>query len=262
MGLSTLMLRYKSSLEWYNVLIGVTILSTCSSGMPIVSEGPKAPTTIQQIGEILSGILSSDWLQVLQHLWDFLRSRFFSRHQAEALYEILDYDLTLDLLDPKGKVAFFRRRQRVRILQNHVIAYQDEAWGDGSVVASYFCSPGVPVDIFRSGSRYLILISLRQTRNRNDVVEFNIERKVKDGFTKRQEWLEVETRYPTKRLHVTIIFPRGRPCQKAWLSARRKNHQEELDASHFSNTSAGNQVLSWELARSSYGETYTICWKW
>jgi hypothetical protein len=52
-----------------------------------------------------------------------------SRSQPQGIFEILDYDSTLELLDAKGKKAVFRRRQKVRFLQDHVIAFQDRAWG-------------------------------------------------------------------------------------------------------------------------------------
>ena len=216
---------------------------------------------IRRIGGVVVEILRSSWPAIVDGLWELVRF-LIRRRLHEGLYEILDYDLTLDLRDRWGRTAIFRRRQKVRFLQDHVIAYQDEAWGDGDVVADYHCSPGVPVDIFQVGSRHQILISLRQTKNRGDVVEFRIERKVKNGFTKEKEWLEVETRYPTHRLRISILFPIRRPCQQAWVVSRRSDRAVSLDSSHFSRTSAGRQVLSWDRMRPAQGEAYTICWKW
>jgi hypothetical protein len=180
----------------------------------------------------------------------------------EGLYEILDYDLTLNIEDKEGREAVFRRRQVVRFLQDHVIAYQDEAWGDGEVVSEYHCHPGVPVDFFRVGSRRMILISLRQTKNRGDIVEFNIERRVRDGFMKAEEWLEVETRYPTDRLRIAIYFPHARPCQRARLVQRRADSSNDLGDSHFSRTSDGRQVVSWEIKKPQQDESYIIAWTW
>ena len=59
----------------------------------------------------------------------FLLGKFHKR----GLYEVLEYESTLELLDASGKCARFSKRQRVRYLQNNIIAYQDQAWGDGEI---------------------------------------------------------------------------------------------------------------------------------
>lgn len=58
------------------------------------------------------------------------------------MYEILDYEAQLELIDGQGAVAIFRKRQKVKFLQNNIIAFEDYAWGDGDVLADYRCSPG------------------------------------------------------------------------------------------------------------------------
>ena len=49
-----------------------------------------------------------------------------------GMYEVLDYQAQLVLKDSKGKTAVYTKRQHVHFLQNNVIAYQDQAWGDGN----------------------------------------------------------------------------------------------------------------------------------
>jgi hypothetical protein len=223
---------------------------------------PTTPANLaQQLSELLLATLTSNWQAIVARLWGLWRSLCGKRADRD-LYEILDYDLVLDLKDNEGRLAIFRRRQKVRFLQDHVIAYQDEAWGDGDVVAGYKCTPGVPVDFFRIGPRRLMLISLRQTKNRDDVMEFNIERKVKNGFTGQEEWLEVETRYPTRRLRISVLFPKGRPCQRARLVERRADRTTNLGAEHFGQTGDGRQVVAWETTKPVQHESYTISWTW
>lgn len=50
-------------------------------------------------------------------------------------YEVLDYDVTLDLRDEAGKRAYYTKRKKVRLLQDHIRAIDDHAWGDGNPVA-------------------------------------------------------------------------------------------------------------------------------
>ena len=223
---------------------------------------PITPSNlVQQLPGLIVPSLASNWNAIMARLFPFIRARLAKRANRN-LYEILDYDLTVDLRDKDGRLAVFRRRQKVRFLQDHVIAYQDEAWGDGEVLASYKCTPGVPVDSFQIGARRLILISLRQTKNRGDVVEFSIEREVRDGFARPEEWVEVETRYPTRRLKMAVVFPPGRPCRQARLIERRAERTTVLGRQCFRTTRTGQQMLTWETKRPVQRESYTLSWAW
>jgi hypothetical protein len=44
----------------------------------------------------------------------------------------------------------------VRYLQDNMIAYQDQAWGDGEILVDYRRIPGTPVDRYRSGHKTYI----------------------------------------------------------------------------------------------------------
>jgi hypothetical protein len=100
----------------------------------------------------------------------------------EGVYEVLEYEATLELRDKRGEQATFHKREKVRYLQNYVLAYQDQVWGDGEFLVDYKCSPGVPVDRYRSGYKTHILISLQEVKNKGDIQEFNIEWGIRNGF--------------------------------------------------------------------------------
>ncbi|MGD8968616.1 MAG: hypothetical protein PVI07_13990, partial [Anaerolineae bacterium] len=74
-----------------------------------------------------------------------------------GLYEVLEYESTLELKDREGRKATFKKREKVRYLQDNVIAYQDQAWGDGEILLNYRCTPGTTVDRYRSGYKTYIL---------------------------------------------------------------------------------------------------------
>jgi hypothetical protein len=61
---------------------------------------------------ILLPLIASDWVSMVLEGWRFIR-RLLSRLAQEGMYEILDYDSVLELQDPRGKVAVFKRRQKV-----------------------------------------------------------------------------------------------------------------------------------------------------
>ena len=72
------------------------------------------------------------------------------------------------------------------------LAIHDHGWGDGELFAEYRCQPGVPVDFYEDGSKNNVLISLRETKNRGDVLELWIERVIRNGLLQKQEWFETE----------------------------------------------------------------------
>ena len=51
------------------------------------------------------------------------------RRSYRGLYQVLEYEATLELEDQEGKSATFKKREKVRYLQDNTIAYQDQAWG-------------------------------------------------------------------------------------------------------------------------------------
>ena len=107
--------------------------------------------------------------------------------QSSGTYGVLKYESTLELKDHEGKRATFRKREKVRYLQNNVIAYQDQAWGDGEILLNYRCTPGTPVDRYRSGYKTYILISRREVKNKGDVDELNIQWGIRQGFLRQVE---------------------------------------------------------------------------
>jgi len=209
----------------------------------------------------LLAVLSLDRITLLFDLYRALRL-WFNGQRREGMYEILDYDSVLELLDTKGEAAILKKRQHVKFLQDNVIAFQDYAWGDGEIFANYKCSPGTVVDRYQEGDRFNILISLRETKNSGDVEDFYIERRVKHSFTKIEEWRQVEIRHQTRRLKISIIFPKKKRCQRAVLQQRSRHRTTLLGPEHFSDLPDGRQMLTWETRKIPRFEIYTIRWKW
>src|SRR4051812_10629238 len=149
---------------------------------------PERPS--QMVYKILDW-LSNGWLARLFDLYHSLR-HILPLKQQQGMYEILDYDSTLEIMDAKGETAIFRKRQKVKFLQDNILAFQDYAWGEGDIFKHYTCSPGTVVDCYQEGDRWNILISLRATKCRGDTEDFYIQRTVKRGFTKAEEWRQVE----------------------------------------------------------------------
>lgn len=109
-----------------------------------------------------------------------------------GMFEVLSYDATLEIKDATGDEATLTRRETIRFLQDNVVALHDHAWGNGELFADYHCRPGVPVDFYEDGSKHNVLISLRETKNRGDVMDLWIQRVVRGGLATPPWWLEHE----------------------------------------------------------------------
>jgi hypothetical protein len=179
-----------------------------------------------------------------------------------GMYEVLEYDATLEIMDAKGEAASLTRHEVIRLLQDNVVALHDHAWGDGELFEEYQCQPGVPVDFYKDGSKYNILISLRETKNRGDVIDLWIERVIKGGYLEQDEWLETEVDHWTEHLKLSVIFPQERPCQRATVTQRSTDETTTLDGRHFATLSDGRQILTWEMNRPKLHDRYTIKWRW
>lgn len=206
-------------------------------------------------------LISSDTIGLMLRVGKMIHRQLGSEWH-EGMYEILEYDFGLELKDRWGKVAVLKRRQEVRFLQDNVIAYEDQAWGDGKIFAGYRCSPGVPVDRYRDGLKWKVLISLRETKQRRDVTTFHLSRKVIGGFVRADEWFQAEISHRARHVRLSVVFPPGRPCQQALLVERNRSRATPLDPSAFSRLADGRQRLSWETKRPGINELYTIRWRW
>ena len=158
---------------------------------------------------MLDFLFALPWIEILAEIWKLLR-QLWQGLADEGIYEVLEYESTLELLDKKGRSAKFQKRERVRYQQNNIIAYQDHAWGDGEILIDYRCTPGVVVDRYRPGQKTFLLISLRGAKRRGDIDEFHIEWELRDSFVRNEELWETEIRHRTKQIRIRIIFPNTR----------------------------------------------------
>jgi len=214
-----------------------------------------------QIERLLAIALKSPWLEIAAETWK-LAQKLWRGWADEGMYEVLDYEFTLELLDKKGERAVVRKRERVRYLQNSIMAYQDQAWGDGKILINYRCTPGVPVDQYRPGQKTYILISLREVKNRGDEDEFSIEWEAQNGFTRSTELWAAEVSHRTRRLKVEVIFPQSRPPVRTALVETTAQRVTALGQNALRQLADGRYTLAWETNRPRLYETYALRWDW
>ena len=98
--------------------------------------------------KLIALLLRLPWADLLVEAWK-TTVKAIKNWSTPGMYQALEYESTLELQNPRGKKATFSKREKVRYLQDHIIAYQDQSWGDGEILVDYRCTPGKPVDRYR-----------------------------------------------------------------------------------------------------------------
>jgi hypothetical protein len=206
-------------------------------------------------------LLGLPWPEIIGDLWRFGRKAMRGLSH-EGMCEVLDYESTLEIHDSKGKRATFKKRKRVRYLQDNIIVYQDYAWGDGEILLNYRTNRGKPVDRYRSGFKTYILLSLREVKNRGDVDEFNIQWGIRQGFLTEDGYWGTDISQRTKRIKINVIFPKSRPPIRLSLeeSNRKRTHILGRDAQK--QLPDGRWLVSWERNKPRLYELYVLRWVW
>ena len=215
-------------------------------------------TAVARLVAILFGL---PWLEIAAELWK-IGHKLWRGLANEGLYEVLEHEVTLELTDTKGKRALVHKRQKVRYLQNNIIAYQDQAWGDGQILVNYHCSPGYEADRYESGRKTNILISLRAVKERGDVDEFNIQWEQQNGYLRAIEEWSSEISHRTKWLKLQIVFPKTRPPQKVLVGEYLTRRTKSLSQENIRKLPDGRWMATWETNRPRLHEQYSLRWEW
>ncbi len=214
--------------------------------------------------------LSSPWITILSALPNLKTIKqllgsardLFDKITNNGVYEVLDYESTLEIKDPDGRGAVFKKVEKVRYLQDNIIAYQDQAWGDGKTLIQYRCKPGIPVDRYRSGYKTHILISLREVKAKGDIDNFNIEWKIRAGFLEKSGFWATEISHRTKQVSVSLIFPKSRPPLSISLVERNSQKNYALDDHLKMQLPDGRWSITWRKTQPRQFEQYILRWEW
>jgi hypothetical protein len=215
-------------------------------------------STSSTISNLLKNI---PWLEVLANILKNGRKLILGLSH-EGMYEVLEYEAVLELLDRNGKKARYKKRKKIRYLQDNIIAYQDYAWGDGEILRAYRCTPGKSVDRYRFDYKTHILISLREVKNRGDIDEFNIQWKMKNVFLKPDESWTTDISNRTKNLRISVIFPKERHPTRLALVENNQRKTQSLSSEQKKRLPNGRLRVTWEVKKPRLYEHYIIKWSW
>jgi hypothetical protein len=69
----------------------------------------------RSIHEISPLLLKLPWLEIAAETWKLVR-QLWRGMSEEGIYEVLEYESTLELLDTEGENAHFKKREKIRYL--------------------------------------------------------------------------------------------------------------------------------------------------
>lgn len=173
-------------------------------------------------------------------------------------YEILDYQVTLQLHDTDGMRATFARTQEVRFLQDGVAGVLDHAWGSGVVLTSYDNDAGTIADSFADEGRHHFVIGLRRSMGRGDRLTFRVARTTMACFaTEDQWWMDTTIDHPIARLRKRIVFPKKRPCLSATIA-----YEGRTISLPIRRLASGKTLVQVDVGRPRADTPYVIRWDW
>ena len=213
------------------------------------------------LATLAAKVFELPWLAIAAGAWKLGR-KIVQGLIHEGMYEVLDYESVLELIDKGGTRAILRKRKRIRYLQNNIIAYQDYGWGDGQQFLDYQAKPGIAVDRYKIGYKTYILLSLREVKNRGDVDEFNIQWKIKNGFLMPDGFWETDVSSRTRILKTSVIFPQRRPPQRVRLVENNIGRLHVLGSNSIRQLPDGKWQATWQTSNPRLHEHYILRWDW
>jgi hypothetical protein len=225
-----------------------------------MGDDPKGTITAK-FPKGISVTLGFQLFEILGEIWKTGR-KLMRGLASEGMYDVLDYESTLELLDNKGKKAAFKKMMKVRYLQDETIAFQDFAWGDGEILVDYKASPGWAVDQHRSGYKTYILLSLREVKNRGDIDDYKISWNIRNGFLTPDGYWSTEINHRIKQVKVNVVFPKSKLPHRVFLEENNRRRTKTLDEKYWKRLSDGRWRVTWEVDKPKQFENYVIRWVW
>lgn len=155
-------------------------------------------------------------IPILSDLYQWGKSTI-QKLRKPGMYEVLEYRSTLEIMNCDRRIGKFQKSERVRFLQDNIIAIQDQVWGFDKTVSKYKCSPGKQVDFYQLGHKTFIVISLRELRSINDEVDLNMQWKLRGLPIGKSGTWETFINQFTNKLILEIVFPKERPPIRTWV---------------------------------------------
>ena len=186
--------------------------------------------------------------------------QLIGRGEPQQSYENLSLAVELELCDVRGRRAVIRRKQRVRFLSDEAGVVRDVIWGEGETLAGYRVEGAKKLSVRQEGSKKVVLLGLPANPAKGASVTLKTERIIRGGFRPDEGYLEVVVERPTRRLRLSVLFPRGRPPKHARVETSPPALAAHPVALRL--TADGRTYATWPVVEPKHLVTYRVCWSW
>jgi hypothetical protein len=168
-------------------------------------------------------------------------------------FETIKFSGRVEILDREGRVARFRRRQRIRFLEDGVSVFFDRIWGEGVLLAGYQTSSLRIIDAIPSRKGYVIALALPRPFSRGEVLDIETERRIVGAFVYDWGYWDSAMAVPTELLAIDVRTPAGLNMRRPDIVAPAHG---QMDAT------ASHRHLTFRVSKPALDIPYKLRWNW
>lgn len=168
-------------------------------------------------------------------------------------FETIKFSGRVEIIDHRGRVARFRRRQRIRFLEDGVTVFFDRIWGEGVILAGYNAGQMKMIEAIPTRKGYVIALALPRAFNRGEQFDIETERRIVGAFIYDWGYWDSAMGAPTDLLTIDVRTPVGMDMRHPDIIAPARG---DMDAS------ASRRHLTFRVNKPALDIPYKLRWDW
>jgi hypothetical protein len=193
------------------------------------------------------------------------RARELQKRLSRLVTKNTDYaykndfiDEELEIQDRLGRRAVLRRTHGVHVLSTEAPVIRQLCWGDGEPLAHFRVEGARKLGLASEGMKKVVLLGLPRSTGQT-VHVLKTRRLIRDEFTDRRGYFELQVERPTGRFSLKVIFPSRRPPRDVEVTSIP---QAAAVPAVKRCRSDGRTALSWTLRDPVPFAQYSMRWSW
>lgn len=176
-------------------------------------------------------------------------------------FELLTNVTTLDIRDTEGKYLHYSSRATLRAIKDNVFETTDEFETDGGL-DSFEVSPGKITSLKKTIGKVELKCDLGRNLVTGEEIEQIIRCRYLDSFCERYNYWTTHVVFPTRKLALTLQFPRERSYKSYGTKMKRGTYEFECSVKPQPIIIGGRPCLHIEIERPILDNSYLLEWTW
>lgn len=183
-----------------------------------------------------------------------MQGRLRDRASSEYFpYKTIKFSGQLEMLDQEGRVAVFRRQQRIRFLEDGVGIFFDRVWGSGVLFAGYSAASLRILEPIRTKDGYVLPLALPRMYARGETFDIVTTRRIVGAFIEEASYWDSAMSAPTDLLTIKVIGHRSRPFRHPELIVPQEG---DMDAT------TSRNMFNFRVKHPATNIPYKLVWSW